>query len=169
MRVIGLAGRRGGGKTRLMVDLVGELSGRGLAVSAILRTCTAEGIDRPGKDSFRHRAAGANEVMVTSAKRWALIHGHGDGRSDDAALSRMGPVDLVIAEDAGDHPGIEVYRVATADGPPHCAADSRIVAVASDGPLDGAPFDGVGVPVIDLANLPAIADFVVGHFGLTSR
>ena len=160
--VIGLTGRPGCGKTTLMLALVAELTARGLAVSTVMTAANPGEIDQPGKDSHRHREAGAVEVMVTGARRWALIHGGGAALSGGAAPARMSPVDVVLAEGAGDYPGIEVYRAASADGPPLCHDDPRIVAVASDTVLDG-----VEVPVLDLGDVPAIADFIAGHLGLT--
>jgi molybdopterin-guanine dinucleotide biosynthesis protein B len=160
--VIGLTGRPGRGKTTLMLALVAELTARGLAVSTVVAAANADQIDQPGKDSHRHREAGAAEVMVTGARRWALIHGGGAASPGGAATARMSPVDVVLAEGAGDYPGIEVYRAAGADGPPLCHDDPRVVAVASDTALEG-----VGVPVLDLGDIPAIADFIIARFGLT--
>ena len=160
--VIGLTGRPGSGKTTLMLALVAELTARGLAVSTVMTAANAAEIDQPGKDSHRHRAAGAAEVMVTGARRWALIHGGGGASPGGAALAPMSPVDVVLAEGAGDHPGIEVYRAAGAGGPPLCHDDPRIVAVASDSALEG-----VGVALLDLGDTPAIADFIIAHFSLT--
>ena len=160
--VIGLTGRPGCGKTTLMLALVAELTARGLAVSTMMVTANAGEIDQPGKDSHRHREAGAVEVMVTGARRWALIHGGGAALSGGAASAPMSPVDVVLAEGAGDYPGIEIYRAASADGPPLCHDDPRIVAVASDTVLEG-----VGVALLDLADTPAIADFITGRIGLT--
>lgn len=164
MRIFGLAGWSGSGKTTLMVKLVPELTGRGLGVSTMKHAHHTFDIDRSGKDSYRHRAAGATEVMVTSASRWALIHEH-RGAPEPAIedlVAHMTPVDLLIVEgfkrDA--HPKLEVHRPANGK-PLLCRRDPRVVAVASDAPLDG-----VGVPVIDLDDVPAIADFIVGHLGL---
>ena len=164
MRIFGLAGWSGSGKTTLMVKLVPELTGRGLGVSTMKHAHHTFDIDRSGKDSYRHRAAGATEVMVTSASRWALIHEH-RGAPEPAIedlVAHMTPVDLLIVEgfkhDA--HPKLEVHRPANGK-PLLCTGDPHVVAVASDAPLDG-----VGVPVIDLDDVPAIADFIVGHLGL---
>lgn len=164
MRIFGLAGWSGSGKTTLMVKLVPELTGRGLGVSTMKHAHHTFDIDRSGKDSYRHRAAGATEVMVTSASRWALIHEH-RGAPEPAIedlVAHMTPVDLLIVEgfkrDA--HPKLEVHRPANGK-PLLCRRDPHVVAVASDAPLDG-----VGVPVIDLDDVPAIADFIVGHLGL---
>jgi molybdopterin-guanine dinucleotide biosynthesis protein B len=159
-KMIGIAGRPGSDKSSLVVDLVGELSRRGLTVSTMIGVDDPAAIDQPGKDSFRHRDAGAEEVMVTSAQRWALIHG--GGVENHETLAQMTPVDLVITEDMGgdSYPLIEVYRVAT-EMPPLGRDDPAIVAVVSDGPLDG-----LKKPVIDLDDLPAVADFIVAHMDL---
>ena len=145
-----------------MLALVADLTARGFAVSTMMAVAETDQIDQPGKDSHRHREAGAAEVMVTGARRWALIHGGGTGSPGGAAPARMSPVDLVLSEGIGDHPGIEVYRDVAASGPPLCTSDPRIVALASD-----VLPDGVEVPLLDLADIPAIADFIIGHFGLT--
>ncbi|MCH9019029.1 MAG: molybdopterin-guanine dinucleotide biosynthesis protein B, partial [Proteobacteria bacterium] len=116
MRVFGLAGRAGSGKTSLMVRLVSELAGRGVTVSAVTDVRDPDEIDRPGKDSFRHCAAGAEEVVVASALRWALIRGRRDDAEPvfDDIVSRMTPVDLVLVDGGGrgDHPRLEVHRAA---------------------------------------------------------
>ncbi len=164
MHVFGLAGRTGSGKTSLMVSLVPELAGRGVTVSAVTYVRHPDEIDRPGKDSFRHCAAGAEEVVVTSARRWALIRGCRDAGEPefDDIVSRMTAVDLVLVDGGGhgDHPQLEVHRAAHRK-PPLCRDDPRIVAVASDSAVAG-----VAVPVLDLADVAAIADFIVGACGL---
>ena len=181
-RMIGITGRPGSGKTSLLVGLVGELTRRGLTVSTMIGADDPAAIDQPGKDSFRHRAAGAEEVMVTSAQRWALIHGGGATDREPVAqiplaqiplaqmpmaetpMAQMTGVDLVITEGMGGdgYPMIEVHRAACAAGePPLGRDDSAIVAVVSDRPLDG-----LQKTVIDLADVPAVADFIVAHMGL---
>ncbi len=160
--MIAIAGRPGSGKTSLIVDLVGELSRRGFKVSTIMGVDGRAAIDQPGKDSFRHREAGAEEVMVTSAQRWALIHGGSAAERDP--LARMDSVDVVISEGmSGDgYPTIEVHRAANAAGEaPRGLDDPAILAVASDRPLAGFP-----KPVIDLGDPTAVADFIVSQLGL---
>ena len=164
MHIFGLTGRRGSGKTTLMVKLVPELTGRGFSVSAVAHAHPPFEIDRPGKDSYRHRVAGAAEVMVASAKRWALIHAHhgATGPSIDDLMAHLTPVDLLIAEGftRESHPKIEVHRPAQGQ-PPLCANQPHIVAVASD-----APIDGLDVPVLDLGDVAGIGDFIVDYCGL---
>ena len=160
--MIGITGRPGSGKTSLMVDLVSELSSRGLTVSTMMGADGAAAIDRPGKDSYRHRDAGAEEVMVTSAQRWALIHGGGTTEQDP--LARMAAVDVVITEgmDCEGYLMIEAHRAETAAGePPLAMDDPAILAVVSDEPLEG-----LGKPVIDRGDASAVADFIIAQMGL---
>src|SRR3954453_5769559 len=100
MRVIGLAGWSGAGKTTLLLKLIPELNRRGLTVSTLKHAHHAFEVDKPGKDSFAHREAGANEVLIASSRRWALIH---ELRNEPepalpALLTRLAPVDIVIVE-----------------------------------------------------------------------
>ena len=164
MKVFGLAGWSGSGKTTLMVRLLPELTGRGLTVSTMKHAHHTFEIDRPGKDSYAHRAAGAREVLVTSARRWALMH-ELDGAPEptmDELIGRMAPVDLLLVEGFKAHAydKLEVYRRAVGK-PLLCLDDPHVVAVASDGPLGEAP-----VPVLDLDDVGAVADFIVRHCGL---
>lgn len=161
MRVFGLAGWSGSGKTTLLARLLPELIGRGLAVSTVKHAHHSFDIDQPGKDSWRHREAGASEVMIASARRWALIHEHRDAPepSLDALIGRMTPVDLLLVEgfkrDA--HDKLEVHRPALGK-PLLCREDPHIVAVASDAPLAG-----LAVPLLPLDDAAAIARFIVDH------
>ena len=114
MRVFGLAGWSGSGKTTLMVNLLPEIISRGLTVSTVKHAHHEFDIDRPGKDSFEHRRAGAKEVMISSAKRWALMH-ELDGNDDPPLgllMQRMSPVDLLLVEGFKweAHQKIEVHR-----------------------------------------------------------
>jgi molybdopterin-guanine dinucleotide biosynthesis protein B len=164
MKIFGLAGWSGAGKTSLMVRLLPELVSRGLAVSTMKHAHHAFDVDRPGKDSYEHRQAGATEVLVTSANRWALMHelrGAAEAQVEEL-VARMTPVDLLLIEGFKHHPHdkLEVFR-RDIGKPLLCAADPRIVAVASDGPVPEAR-----VPVIGLDDTRAIADFIVAHCGL---
>lgn len=166
MEIFGLAGWSGSGKTTLMVGLLPELVGRGLAVSTMKHAHHDFDIDRPGKDSYEHRAAGASEVMVTSARRWALMHEFNGAPEPpmDELIARMTEVDLLLIEGfkAHEHDKLEVFRRELGK-PLLCLEDARVVAVASDGEVPEA-----GVPVIALNDVAAIADFVVDHCGLGS-
>jgi molybdopterin-guanine dinucleotide biosynthesis protein B len=167
MKILGLAGWSGAGKTTLLARLIPELIRRGITVSTLKHAHHAFDVDQPGKDSYIHREAGATEVMVASAQRWALMHEHrGAPEPSSAALIRhMTPVDLLLIEGfkREAHDKLEVYRQAT--GKPLIALeDSRVVAVLSDGPVPE-----TRLPVIDLNDIAAIADFVIRHCGLTTK
>ena len=162
--VFGVVGWSGSGKTTLVTSLVPELVGRGLRVSTVKHTHHDIEIDKPGKDSYRHREAGATEVLVTSPRRWALVHELRDEAEPDmeSLIARMEAVDLILVEGFKSHrfPKLEVHRPAT--GKPMLAADDpSIVAVASAVALPGA-----AVPVLALDDIAAIARFIVDFFAL---
>lgn len=158
MRIFGFTGRSGAGKTTLIEALLPVFIRRGLSVSTMKHAHHGFDMDRPGKDTWRHREAGAQEVMVVSGERWALLAEHRDpGEPDvDHLIERMNPVDLLLIEGfrAHSHPKIEVFR-------PSLGKDllwrpgSDIVAVASD-----APVAGLGVPLLDLNDIGLVADFI---------
>jgi molybdopterin-guanine dinucleotide biosynthesis protein B len=137
MRVIGFAGWSGSGKTTLIVKLIPALIARGLSVSTLKHAHHSLDIDKPGKDSYLHREAGAREVLVTSAKRWALMHELRDEDEPSLAdlLSRLSEVDLIIVEGfkRGAHVKIEVHRAEVAK-PFLFLGDPNIVALVSDTP-----------------------------------
>ena len=164
MRVFGLAGWSGSGKTTLLISLVPELIRHGVAVSTLKHAHHSFDIDQPGKDSWRHRQAGATEVMIASANRWALIHEHrGQPEPALATLFRhMTPVDLVLVEGfkREPHAKLEVHRPALGM-PLLCREDPHIVAVASDAPLAG-----LDLPLLALDEPAAIARFIVDYFGI---
>lgn len=156
MRVIGLAGWSGSGKTTLLTRLIPEFNRRGVKVSTVKHAHHAFDLDTPGKDSWAHRQAGAAEVLVSSGKRWALLH---ELRGEPEAalpelLARLSPVDLVIVEGfkRDPHTKLEVYRAANGKPPLH-PGDPSIVAIASD-----VAFPDAGRPVIGLDDVSAIAD-----------
>jgi molybdopterin-guanine dinucleotide biosynthesis protein B len=161
MRVFGLAGWSGSGKTTLMTQLLPALLRRGVSVSTVKHAHHDFDIDQPGKDSYRHREAGAFEVMISSDRRWALMHelrGAAEPSLDDL-LRQMSPVDLVIAEGfkRAAHPKLEIHRPAL--GKPLLAGeDKTIVAVASDMPIAG-----LAVPRFALDQVDAIAAFITDH------
>ena len=154
----------GSGKTELLVKLIPELIDRGIEVSTIKHTHHKVEIDIPGKDSYRHRQSGAKQVMVASAGRWSLVHELRDvpEPSLKELLQKLEPVDLVLVEGfkRGSHDKMEVFRH---DHQKDLLApgDDKILAVAGD-----APIDGLNVPLIDLNDVPAIADFILAHTGL---
>lgn len=163
MKLFGLAGWSGSGKTTLMVKLLPELIRRGLTVSTIKHAHHGFDVDQPGKDSHAHREAGASEVLVGSANRWALMHElrGAPEPSVEELLAHMTPVDLVIIEGfkGHTHDKLEVYRAAVGK-PMLCTTDPHVVAVASD-----APIAGFKIPLLDLNDVPGIADFIVAHAG----
>ncbi len=159
MRVIGLAGWSGAGKTTLLTRVIPELRKRDVTVSTIKHAHHKFDIDTPGKDSWEHRQAGAQEVLIASANRWALMHELRDEAewSLPDLLSKLGNADLVIIEGfkSGAHPKIEVFRGEN-NKPLLYAGDRDIIAVASDMAIVGA-----SIPVVHLDDAPAIADLML--------
>jgi molybdopterin-guanine dinucleotide biosynthesis adapter protein len=160
MRVFGLAGWSGSGKTTLLTGLIPELIGRGMTVSTIKHAHHEFDIDKPGKDSWLHRQAGASEVLIASSRRFALMHELREAPelSLDELVARMAPVDLLLVEGfkAHPHPKLEVHRPSV--GKPFLYPDDpHIVAVASDEAIT------VPLPVLPLADVARIADFILGE------
>ena len=166
MKVFGLTGWSDSGKTTLMVELIRLVTEHGLRVSTIKHAHHAFDIDRPGKDSYRHREAGATEVLISSDTRWALMHElRGDSEAGfEALIGRLAPVDLVLIEGfkSHAHDKLEVFRPSVGK-PMLWPYDPAIVAVASDEPLSGVP-----VPVLPLNDPPAIAAFILHRTGLAA-
>ena len=163
MKIYGITGYKNAGKTGLMERLVTEIAGRGFTVSTVKHAHHSFDVDHPGKDSFRHRQAGASQVLLSSRNRWALmteLRGADEASLDDL-LAQLSPVDLVLVEGykRDRHPKIEAYRGET--GHPLIAlGDETIKAVASDTALD------VTQPLFDLNDTKAIADFILAEVGL---
>jgi molybdopterin-guanine dinucleotide biosynthesis adapter protein len=158
--MIGFAGWSGAGKTTLLCRLIPVLTARGLRVSTLKHAHHRFDIDRPGKDSWAHREAGATEVLVGSASRWALMHELRDEREPELPelLARLSPVDLVLVEGfkRGAHRKIEVHRAA--NGKPYLhPEDPGIVAIASDGP------PGPTLPQVHLDDVEGVAALVLAH------
>jgi molybdopterin-guanine dinucleotide biosynthesis protein B len=164
VKVFGLAGWSGTGKTTLTVRLIPILVRRGLTVSTMKHAHHSFDVDKPGKDSYEHRMAGATEVMLASGHRWALMHELRGAEEPDVAelIAHMSAVDLLLIEGfkRRDHDKLEVHRPALGK-PLLFPDDPRVVAVASDGPVDSG-----GLPVLDLNDAEAIARFIVAHCGL---
>lgn len=156
MRVIGVAGWSGSGKTTLIAKVIPVLIARGLAVATVKHAHHEFDIDRPGKDSWLHRAAGASEVAIVSSRRWAIVHELRREEEPPLAeiLGRLSPVDLVIVESfkRDAHPKLEVFRAAVGKPPLH-PGDDCIVAIATDAPLPQAQ-----VPVLMLDDVERIAN-----------
>lgn len=163
MKVIGFAGWSGSGKTTLVERVIAVLEARGLAVSLIKHAHHEFDIDYPGKDSYRHRHAGCREVLVTSLKRWAVMHELRD-RPElklSEALAQLSPCDLVLVEGFKHEPipKIEIYR-AVIDKPQLFPNDPHVIAVASDAPL------ATTLPQLDINDPGAVAAFIVAWFEL---
>lgn len=164
-KVIGVAGFKNAGKTTLVERLVQHLTQRGYRISTVKHAHHSFDIDHEGRDSFRHRAAGASEVAVVSASRWAIIHeSRGEVEPPLAdILAKLGACDLVIIEGykRDTHDKIEVRNLALAH-PKLAGEDPTIVAIAATGPIADAP-----VPVFDRDDVTALADFIIAHAGLS--
>lgn len=164
MKIFGFAGWSGSGKTTLMAALIPELVAQGIAVSTVKHAHHAFDVDQPGKDSWRHRAAGAVEVMVASERRWALMHELRAAPEPplDELIAHMSPVDLLLVEGfkRHPHPKLEVYRAMLGKPPIH-PDDPDVVAIASDRPLPEAP-----LPWLPLGDAGAVARFILDHLGL---
>ena len=163
MKIFGVTGWKNSGKTGLMERLITEFTARGLTVSSIKHAHHSFDIDHPGRDSYRHRDAGARQVLLASRNRWALMH---ELRDEDELslgdlLEQLSPVDLVLIEGykRDRHPKIEAHRKET--GQPLIAPeDETIVAVASDTSV------AIDRPVLDLNDTAAIANFIAQHLEL---
>ena len=163
MKIFGVTGWKNSGKTGLMERLITEFTARGLSVSSIKHAHHSFDIDHPGRDSYRHRDAGARQVLLASRNRWALMH---ELRDEDEPslgdlLKQLSPVDLVLIEGykRDRHPKIEAHRKET--GQPLIApGDETIVAVASDTSVT------IDRPVLDLNDTASIANFIAQHLEL---
>ena len=159
MKLIGLAGWSGSGKTTLLAGLIPLIVARGLSVSTVKHAHHEFDIDQPGKDSWAHRQAGATEVLISSARRFALMHelrGQPEPPLDEL-LARLCPVDLIFIEGfkRDSYPKIEVHRPEVGK-PLLCAEDRWIGALASPAPVDNAP-----APWLPLDQPAAIVDFIL--------
>ncbi|NKW71688.1 bifunctional molybdopterin-guanine dinucleotide biosynthesis adaptor protein MobB/molybdopterin molybdotransferase MoeA [Rhodobacteraceae bacterium R_SAG10] len=167
MRVFGVVGWKNAGKTGLIERLVTEITARGFTVSTLKHAHHDFDVDQPGKDSYRHRHAGAGEVLLSSRQRWALMH-ENRGVPEPALsdlLAKLEPVDLVLVEGykRDQHPKIEAHRAVT--GRPLIArGDQSVVAVASDVDLKG-----LAVPIFGLDDAGTVAEFILRQVGLLSQ
>ena len=159
--VMGVIGWSGNGKTTLMGRLIPALRARGLSVSTMKHTHHGFDMDRPGKDSYRHREAGAEQVLLTSSKRWALLHELHDADEPDMdeLIAVMAPVDVLLIEGfkTHRHPKVEVHRPSLGKDL-ICETDDSVVALLSDEALEG-----LAIPVIDLNDVEAVADFLIDY------
>ena len=160
-RVLGIAGFKNSGKTTLTVRLLEELTRRGYRLATVKHAHHSFDIDHAGRDSYRHRQAGAREVAVVSRHRWARMHELDGGEANEPSLpeilGKLGPCDLVLVEGykREGHPKIEVRDVGQ-DAPLLAASDATVIAIAANGPVAG-----VSVPVFDRDDHRGLADFVV--------
>jgi molybdopterin-guanine dinucleotide biosynthesis protein B len=163
VKAIGFIGYSNTGKTTLIEKLIPILRARGLAVSAIKNAHHGFDMDRPGKDSYRYRAAGAGQVLIATGQRWALLTETPQGAATlDELLAQLAPCDLVIIEgfkSEGRIPRIEVRRTTNTE-PPLFPHDPNVIAVAADHAVD------TRLPVLDLNDAANIAAFVVDHLKL---
>src|SRR6478735_7101662 len=163
MKVFGFAGWSGSGKTTLIEKLIPLFTRRGLRVSLIKHAHHTFDVDQPGKDSYRHRHAGATEVLVTSSRRWVLMHELRGGKepSFEEQVKHLSPCDLLLVEGFkfAPIPKLEVWRAETGEPLLH-PKDPHIVAVASDAKVE------TRLPLLNLNDHAAIEAFVVKHLGL---
>tara|TARA_B100000586_G_C20042287_1_gene398247 strand:+ start:359 stop:868 length:510 start_codon:yes stop_codon:yes gene_type:complete len=161
MRILGVTGWSGAGKTTLLVKLIPVLTGRGLRVSTVKHAHHSFDVDKPGKDSYRHRAAGATEVLISSAARWVLMHENRENREPglEQILARMTQVDLVLVEGfkGEGHDKIEVHRV-NLEKPLLCRKDPSFIALAANYHPKN-----LDLPLLNLDDEEKIADFVVDY------
>ena len=163
MKIFGFAGWSGSGKTTLIEKLIPRFVGAGLTVSLIKHAHHTFDVDQPGKDSYRHRHAGASEILVTSSRRWVLMHelrGAHEPRFDEQ-VKRMSPCDLLLVEGFkfAPIPKLEVWRAATEEPLLH-PNDPHIVAVATDSRIE------TKLPLLDLNDDAGVAGFILEHLRL---
>ena len=164
MKVYGIVGWKNSGKTTLVERLVTEITGRGFSVSTVKHAHHTFDVDHEGKDSFRHRAAGAREVLLASRNRWALMHEIRDDAEPSLSefLEKLSPVDLVLIEGykRDSHAKVEAHRAETKQGL-LASEDATVTAVASNYVVDG-----LSTPQFDLDDVTAIASYILKEVGL---
>ncbi len=164
MKILGFAGYSGSGKTALLEKVMPLLKQHGLRISVIKHVHHDVDIDRPGKDSFRHRAAGAHEVMIASGHRWALMHELRDESEPSLELlcARLSPCDLVLVEGYkfSSIPKLEIYRTETGH-PMLYPDDGNIIAFVSDQPKP------LSIPSLDINEPNRVVDFILQYFPLS--
>jgi molybdopterin-guanine dinucleotide biosynthesis protein B len=163
MKIFGFAGWSGSGKTTLIEKLIPRFVGRGLRVSLIKHAHHSFDVDTPGKDSYRHREAGASEILVTSSRRWVLMHELRGSQEPpfDEQIKRLSPCDLLLVEGFkfAPIPKLEVWRQQTGEALLH-PNDPHIVALATDAKVK------TTLPLLDLNDDAAIAAFIVQYLKL---
>ena len=165
MNVFGITGWKNAGKTGLMERLVAEITSRGYTVSTLKHAHHTFDVDHPGKDSHRHRIAGASQVLLASTERWALMNEYRGAQEPSLSelLAKLDSVNLVLIEGwkRDSHPKIEAWRSETGN-PLIAPTDPTILAVASDIGLE------IDRPVFDLDDTVMVADFILDHLDLTN-
>ncbi len=166
MNIIGIVGWKNSGKTTLASALIRELTYRGLKVSSIKHAHHQVDIDQPGTDSYKHREAGAREVILAGGQRFAIMHELREAAepSLEELLARLSPCDWVVVEGykTHGHPKIEVHRKDTSRTPLY-REDNNIIAVASDYDAD---FQG---PLFDVNDITGMADFIIENVPSSAR
>jgi molybdopterin-guanine dinucleotide biosynthesis protein B len=164
VKLLGIVGFKNAGKTTLTERLVSELTARNYRIATVKHAHHAFDIDQEGRDSWRHRKAGASEVAIVSANRWALVHELRGAPEPglQEIVGKLAPCDLVLTEGYKweKHPKIEVRNLALAH-PELAGKDSTVIAIAANGTIENSP-----VPVFDRENVEAIADFIVARMKL---
>tara|TARA_B110000208_G_scaffold20559_1_gene25824 strand:- start:331 stop:828 length:498 start_codon:yes stop_codon:yes gene_type:complete len=164
MNVFGVTGWKNAGKTGLMERLVAEITGRGFSVSTLKHAHHTFDVDHPGKDSHRHRIAGASQVLLASTERWALMNEHSGAEEPSLTelLAKLDLVDVVLIEGwkRDSHPKVEAWRAETGN-PLIAPNDPTILAVASDTVFE------IDRPVFDLDDTASVANFILAHLGIT--
>ena len=162
MKIFGIAGWSGSGKTTLIEQLIPRFVGRGLTVSLIKHAHHSFDVDRPGKDSYRHRVAGCREVLVSSQARWVVIHElRGEPEPPlEEQIKRVSPCDLLLVEGYKRYamPKLEIWRKENAK-PLLYPEDEHVVAIAADAALE------TRLPRFELNDYDAIGDFILSYNG----
>jgi molybdopterin-guanine dinucleotide biosynthesis protein B len=163
MKIFGFAGWSGSGKTTLIEQLIPRFVQRGLTVSLIKHAHHTFDVDHPGKDSYRHRHAGAAEILITSSRRWVLMHELRGAHepSFDEQVKRISPCDLLLVEGFkfAPIPKLEVWRAETGEPLLH-PNDAHIVAIASDARIE------TKLPLLNLNDVDGISHFILKHLKL---
>jgi molybdopterin-guanine dinucleotide biosynthesis protein MobB len=164
VKLFGIVGWKNSGKTTLVARLVTDLKSRGFSVSTMKHAHHAFDLDQPGRDTYKHREAGAQEVVISSSRRWAIMHElqRDENYTLDDLLAKMQPVDIVLVEGfkSNAHPKIETHR-SQSEMPLVSAENKTIIAVASD-----CDVDTNGLPCLNLNDVPAVADYIIAQTGL---
>ena len=167
MKIIGIVGWKNNGKTTLIEGLISYFTQAGLRVATVKHAHHDFDIDHPGKDSFRHRAAGAHEVLVSSVNRWALLHEAG-GEAEptlDALLARLSPADLVIVEGYKQHAHAKIEVILHEQTAPIIAAtDPNVIAIATN--IVGFVAQ---LPLLNIGRPHEVAVFIAERLGLSNR